>query len=113
MPTDHSTDKLVDLKIAHLNMVQGAVTRMAGFSASAKPFCITILAAIIALALQAGTAKLALGAIVAVICLGLLALYYLTLELRFSAAYERLAHRPLSYAVDLRIKSPKFNIACL
>src|SRR3546814_2746520 len=85
MPTDLSTDKLVDLKIAHLNMVQGAVTRMAGFSASAKTFCITILAAIIALAVQAGTAKLALGAIVAVICLGLLDLYYLTLELRFRA----------------------------
>src|SRR3546814_3982639 len=94
-------------------MVQGAVTRMAGFSASAKTFCITILAAIIALAVQAGTAKLALGAIVAVICLGLLDLYYLTLELRFRAAYERIAQRPLSDAADLRIKPAKFPIACL
>src|SRR3546814_16847483 len=94
-------------------MVQGAVTRMAGFSASAKTFCITILAAIIALAVQAGTAKLALGAIVAVICLGLLDLYYLTLELRFRAAYERIAPRPLSDAADLRIKPAKFTIACL
>ena len=95
-----SADKLVDLRIAHLNMVQGAVARMSGFSASAKTFCITILAAIIALAVQAGTSKLALGAIVAVICLGLLDLYYLTLELRFRSAYERIATRPLDQAGD-------------
>src|SRR3546814_4907580 len=99
MPTDHSTDKLVDLKIAHLNMVQGAVTRMAGFSASAKTFCITILAAIIALAVQAGTAKLALGAIVAVICLGLLDLYYLTLERSEEHTSELQALMRISYAV--------------
>lgn len=108
-----SADKLVDLKIAHLNIVQGAVTRMAGFSASAKTFCITILAAITALSVQAGTAKLALGAIFAVICLGLLDLYYLTLELRFRAAYERIAQRPLSDAADLRIIPAKFTRACL
>lgn len=108
-----SPDKLVDLRIAHLNMVQGAVTRMAGFSASAKTFCITILAAIIALAVQAGTAKLALGAIVAVICLGFLDLYYLTLELRFRAAYECIAQRPLSEAADLRISPANFSLACL
>lgn len=107
-----SPDKLVDLRIAHLNMIQGAVTRMAGFSASAKTFCVTILAAIIALAVQAGTAKLALGAIVAVICLGLLDLYYLTLELRFRSEYDRIAKRSLSEAADLRIKPAKFTVAC-
>lgn len=107
-----SADKLVDLHIAHLNMVQGAVSRMAGFSASAKTFCVTILAAIIALAIQAGTAKLAFGAIVAVVCLGLLDLYYLTLELRFRSEYERIAQRPLSDAADLRIKPAKFTAAC-
>ncbi len=107
MPITPTIDNLVDLKIAHLNMLQSTVARMSGFSASAKTFCVTILAAIIALSVQAGTAKLALGAIVAVFCLGLLDLYYLTLELRFRAEYERVAQRPLSDAADLGIKPPK------
>lgn len=108
-----SNDKLADLRVAHLNMIQGAVTRMSGFSANAKTFCVTILAAIIALAVQTGTIKLSLGAIVAVICLGFLDLYYLTLELRFRSEYERVAMRPLTDAADLRIKPSKFTVACL
>lgn len=45
-------DKLVDLRIAHLNMIQGVISRMSGFSASAKNFCVTVSAAIIAVAFQ-------------------------------------------------------------
>lgn len=88
-----ASDKLIDLKIAHLNMLQSTVSRMSGYSASAKNYCVTILAAVAALSMQAGTARLVLGAAVATLFLSAMDLYYLSLELRFREAYADAARR--------------------
>lgn len=88
-----ASDKLIDLKIAHLNMLQSTVSRMAGYSASAKNYCVTILAAVVALSMQAGTARLVLGAAVATLLFSAMDLYYLSLELRFREAYADAARR--------------------
>jgi len=50
--TPPSVDKHVDLQIAHMNMIQGIITRMSSFSAGVKNFCVTISVGIIAVAFQ-------------------------------------------------------------
>ncbi len=80
-------DKLLDLKIAQLSMLQNAIGRMAGYSANAKNYCTTVLAAVVALSAQSGSARLVYGAFVATMFFGVLDFYYLILEVRFRESY--------------------------
>lgn len=85
-------------------MIQGVISRMSGFSASAKTFTVTILAALAAISLQADNMQLGVIAILATIVLGIIDIYYLTLELRFRALYAHVEARSLNCAQDLAIK---------
>lgn len=97
-------DLLAQYRIAHLNMLQGVIGRMANYSSSAKNFAVTIAAAGLALAFEK-TSDLPLWiAIGATLILGGLDAYYLSKERGFRAAYERVAVEPLSQAGDLSIK---------
>jgi hypothetical protein len=100
-------DNKVSLKIAHLGMIQGAIARMSGFSASAKTFTVTILAGLAAISLQADQAQLGFVALLATLVLGVIDIYYMTLELRFRAYYEHVESRNLDRADDLAIKPLK------
>lgn len=102
-----SEESKVSLKIAHLGMIQGAIARMSGFSASAKTFTVTILAGLAAISLQANQAQLGLVALLATLVLGVIDIYYMTLELRFRAYYEHVESRNLDRADDLAIKPLK------
>lgn len=102
-----SEDSKVAFKIAHLNMIQGAITRMSGFSASAKTFTVTILAGLAAISLQADKAQLGVIALLATLVLGVIDVYYMTLELRFRAFYKCVEARNLDLADDLAIKPLK------
>ena len=102
-----SEDSKVAFKIAHLNMIQGAISRMSGFSASAKTFTVTIFAGLAAISLQIDKAQLGFIAMLATIVLGVLDVYYLTLELRFRAFYEHVESRNFDLAGDLAIKPLK------
>lgn len=102
-----SEDSKVAFRIAHLNMIQGAITRMSGFSASAKTFTVTILAGLAAVSLQADKAQLGLIALLTTIVLGVIDVYYMTLEHRFRAFYEHVVSRNLDRADDLTIKPLK------
>lgn len=100
-------ESLVALRVAHLGMIQGAITRMSGFSASAKTFTVTILAGLAAISLQADQAQLGVIALLATIVLGVVDVYYMTLELRFRAFYDQVVGRNLDDAADLRISPLK------
>lgn len=100
-------DNKVAFKVAHLNMIQGAINRMSGFSASAKTFTVTILAGLAAISLQAEKAQLGVIAMLATIVLSVIDVYYMTLELRFRAFYEHVESRNLDRADDLAIKPLK------
>ena len=100
----NTEDNNIALKIAHLSMIQGAIGRMSGFSASAKTFTVTILAGLAAISLQADKAQLGIVAMLASIVLGGLDVYYMTLELRFRAFYEHVESRNLDRADDLAIR---------
>ena len=43
-------EKIAELRVKHLEMMQGLVTRMAGYGASFKSFCITVVTAVLGLA---------------------------------------------------------------
>ncbi|MEG3086839.1 hypothetical protein [Sphingomonas sp. PB4P5] len=102
-------DKLVDLRIAHLTLIQGVISRMSGFSASAKNFCITINAAIIAVAFQKQVPWLGMGAAMVLMLFGLMDSYYLSLERRYRALYEDVASRALDVLPNMTLKADVLN----
>ena len=96
-------DALVQFRLGHLNMLQGVIGRMAGYSSSVKNFAVTIAAASLALAFDKSTDTPLWIAVGAVLLLGALDTYYLAMEKGFRATYDRVASAPLSEARDLRI----------
>lgn len=97
-----SIDKLVDLRVAHLGMIQATISRMSGYSATAKNFCVTVLAALIALSTQASGGRILIAATLLTSLLGMVDLYYLTLERRFRELYRMVSSREFS-EIDLNI----------
>ncbi len=84
-----STDKLVDGRIKHLEMLQAIIARMAGQGASLKNYCITLVTAICGLALSLKTPTLALLSFLPILVLWLLDAQYLRLERRFRALFDQ------------------------
>lgn len=106
-----TTDKLVDLRVAHLNMIQGVISRMSGFSAGVKNFCVTISAAIIAVAYQKQVPMLVLAGAAVVLIFCIMDTYYLGLERRYRELYERVAARPFDQAPDMSIKAERLSLS--
>jgi hypothetical protein len=96
-------ENLVQLRIAHLGMVQGVIARLSGFSANAKTFCITIVAALLAVAFDKPIPGIFWVAIAVPILFALLDAYYLAQEKRFRSYYEEIAAKPLAESVGLSL----------
>jgi hypothetical protein len=90
-------------------MIQGIITRMSGYSATAKTFTITILAGLAAISLQADAAQLGLIAMIAALPLFLVDTYYMTLEVGFRRFYDEVAERDLDQATNLAIVASVSN----
>ena len=108
-PTSASEEHLSTVRLGHLNMIQGVISRISGFSANAKNFCITILAAIIGISFQY---RLPLGLLLPaatfiVVVFGALDTYYLAQERRFRDLYNDVAARPLANALQLELNPGK------
>lgn len=97
-------DALVQLRVAHLNMLQGIISRMAGYSSTVKNFAVTIAAASLAFAFQEDTLAPLWIALGASLLFGGLDAYYLYKEKAFRAAYDRVASEPISKAGVLAIE---------
>lgn len=98
-------ESLVQLRLAHLSMLQGVIGRMAGYSSNVKNFAVTITAASLALAFDKSSVLPLWIALGAALLLGVLDSYYLFKEKGFRATYERIAGQPLSIA-DQMVISP-------
>lgn len=79
--------------LAHLNMVQGVVNRLAGNSASCKTWCITIVSAIIVLAIERKAPGVLLVGILPLLVLLGLDSYYLSLERGLTSAHDGFVSR--------------------
>ncbi|PZQ63246.1 MAG: hypothetical protein DI570_09795 [Phenylobacterium zucineum] len=101
-----SQDHLVQMRLAHLNMIQAVIGRMATYSASVKTFCVTLVAAIIALT-SSGQAQPWLPSLMLAIVLifAVLDAYYLGLERAFRDHYAEVVDRDVALAADLHISA--------
>jgi hypothetical protein len=94
------------LRLGHLNMIQGIIGRVAGFSAAAKNFSVTLAAAAVAVNLAEDNKGLLWIALGSALLLATIDAYYLAQEKAFRNLYDSIASRPLDKAADLRIKRP-------
>ncbi len=106
-----TTGELLTARVGHLNMVQGIVSRMATFSANAKNFCVTVVAALLGIAFQQHLPFLLLAAAFVVISFSALDIYYLAQERRFRDFYRDIADRPLTEATKLDLTPSKLTLA--
>lgn len=100
----------MSVRLAHLEMVQAIISRLATFSANAKNFCITIEAAILGVAFHQGLHLLGLAALFVLIAFGALDVYYLAQERRFREFYRDVQKRPIDKAGQLALEPPKLTV---
>lgn len=108
MPLDQ--ESLVQMRVAHLDMIQSIIARLSGFSANAKTFCITILAALVAVAFQKPVPEMIWAGIAVPLVFASLDAYYLALEKQFRALYAAVCSRALDQAADLTIAPTKLKL---
>ena len=94
-------------------MIQGVVSRLSGFSANAKNFCITIFAAIVAVAFQKPLPDLIWAGVAVPCTFALLDAYYLAQEKRFRDFYTSIALAPLDQATMLALEPPRLTLAAI
>ena len=96
---------------AYLTMLQNVITRMAGNSASCKTWCVTLVAAIAALGVNAEEHRLVLLALLPILIFFLLDGYYLGLERDFRDKYntfvDRIHQEEASENELFQLKPPK------
>ena len=108
-----SPDILASYRVAHLEMIQGVIDRMAGYCAALKNFCVTIVAALLAVGLDKGQGMKPLVVVGFIILFGVLDAYYLGLERRYRAHFNEVRKRPLSRAPEFDMAAPHSATAWL
>ncbi|MCP1471866.1 hypothetical protein J3E64_003579 [Sphingobium sp. OAS761] len=108
-PPSLSEESLVQMRLTHLEMIQDIIARLSGFSANAKNFCITVLAALVAVAFQKPVPELVWAGVAVPLLFALLDAYYLAQEKRFRDLYELTCSAPLSSADDISLKPRSLN----
>lgn len=106
-PTPLGQESLVQMRVAHLSMIQSIIARLSGFSANAKTFCITILAGLVAVAFQEPVPELIWAGIAVPLAFASLDAYYLALEKQFRNTYAFVCSRAIDQAADLTIAPTK------
>jgi hypothetical protein len=104
-PASHRpTHDELQARLAHLNMVQLNIGRMAGYCAGLKTFTLTITAALIAVAFDRDLPVLFWIGFAMATVFGLLDAYYLALEQAFRDLYAEIVARDWSLAFALAIR---------
>lgn len=99
-------------KMAHLQMIQGVIDRMASTSALYKGFSATIVAGISAISFTDINPWILLLAFAPVVCFFVMDVYYLRLEKKYRLLYEkvRLEKIPADFSLDARCDCKELNI---
>lgn len=93
----------------HLGILQGVIERMAGNSAQAKAWCVTLVSAILVVVANNNKASYAFIALVPTILFAALDVYYLALEKGFRNAYTQFVanlHHGITTTDDLFAVAP-------
>src|SRR5436190_18392520 len=83
-----SAEQIAELRLKHLEMLQNLITRMAGYGASFKSFCITVTTAVIGFAFTLHRPAVAALALLPVIAFGVADAQCLRVERRFRDIFD-------------------------
>jgi hypothetical protein len=83
-----AAEKIAELRIKHLEMLQALITRMAGYGAAFKSYCITVTTAVIGFAFTLHRPTVAALALLPVVAFGLADAQYLRVERRFRDVFN-------------------------
>ncbi len=81
-------DKLADLRVKHLEMVQSVISRLAGQCANMKNYCLTLTTAVCGFAITLQKPIVVAVAMLPIIVCALLDAQYLTLERRYRQVFD-------------------------
>lgn len=96
-------EKWPEMRMKHLELVQGVIARMSSNGAALKGYCMGIVAAFIGLAGAIDKPKVLFLGIPIILVLGVLDASYLVLERGFRSLYNDLRIEPLDSVPDFRI----------
>src|SRR5260370_23708021 len=85
-------EKIAELRVKHLEMLQGLITRMAGYGASFKSYCITVTTAVIGFAFTLHRPAVAVLALLPVIAFGVADAQYLRVRRPFRHVFNLVPH---------------------
>ncbi|KAF5887219.1 hypothetical protein [Rhizobium sp. PEPV16] len=105
------SDDFAEMRIKHLEMVQGVVSRLSNHSTNFKNYCVTLVTAIIGFALTANNVNIIPAAVLPVVAFAYLDARYLRLERAFRSLYNhvRLEDWNSQPTFDLDLKSTQFD----
>lgn len=83
-----STEKIAELRVKNLEMLQTLISRMAGYGASFKSYCITVTTAVIGFGLTLHSPAVAALALLPVFAFAVADAQYLRVERRFRALFD-------------------------
>lgn len=82
-------DKIADMRVKHLEMIQGVISRLAGQGATIKNYCITLTTAMCGFAVTLQRPLVVALALLPITVFALLDARYLQLERRFRKLFDR------------------------
>lgn len=103
-------DKLADLRVQHLEMVQGVVARMAGQGAVLKNYCLTLTTAVAGFAITLGHPIAVLIALVPITIFALLDAQYLRLERHFRGRFDHIRKEKWSVRPNFEISADDVQV---
>jgi hypothetical protein len=83
-----SAEKVAELRVKHLEMLQALVTRMAGYGAAFKSYCIIVTTAVIGFAFTLHRPGVAALALLPVVAFGVADAQYLRVKRRFRDVFN-------------------------
>ena len=102
-------DKIADLRVKHLEMIEAAIGRMAGYSAATKGYCLTLTSAVFGLAIAAKAMSLLYVALFSPPLFAWLDAKYLALECGYRALYEQVRTDDWSSRPTFEMRPPNSN----
>src|SRR5258705_13047093 len=81
-------EKIAEWRVKHPEMLQSLITRMAGYGASFKSYCITVVTAVIGFSFTLHRPAVAALALLPVLAFGVADAQYLRVERRFRAVFN-------------------------
>jgi hypothetical protein len=106
-----SPDKIAELRVKHLEMLQTVIARMAGYGASFKSYCITVTTAVIGFAFTLHRPAVAALALLPFVAFAIADAQYLRIERRFRAQFNSVRSESWevmpSFKLDLTETSPQ------